>query len=146
MLQIVEFAGKFPRLVICSLLAEVSAVLLTVENNEVHVVSSVCAVPISAGGKCCQWVCTTGLALTNQQLQLSCNDHYLGGPPLANNVYSSVGWVVVSCTPGHVKLMSFHRPVVLHALSSSRGLQSLDCDLGADCKYYADNKDVCSDK
>jgi hypothetical protein len=84
--------------------------------------------------------------VTNQLLQLSFNDHYLGGPPRANNVYSSVSRVVISCTPGHVKLMSFHRPVVLHALSSSRGLQSLDCDLGADCKYYADNKDVCSDE
>ena len=68
-----------------------------------------------------------------------------GFDPSAHAWYS-VSRVVISCTPGHVKLMSFHRPVVLHALSSSRGLQSLDCDLGADCKYYADNKDVCSDE
>ena len=53
------------------------------------------AVPISAGGKCCRWVCTTGLAFTNQQLQLSCNDHYLGGPLRADNEHSLVSGIVV---------------------------------------------------
>jgi len=48
---------------LCSLelrifLAEVCAVLLVVENNEEHVVSSECAVPISAGGNHWARVCT----------------------------------------------------------------------------------------
>ena len=101
-----------------------------------------CAVPISAVGKCCQWVCTTGLALTNQQLQLSFNDHYLGGPPRANKGYSLVSGIVVGCTPSHVNLVSFHRPVVLYALSSSGSFQFVDAELRTDSDDDASNKDI----
>jgi hypothetical protein len=46
----------------------VSAVLLTVENNEVHVVSSECAVPISAVGKTEPGVCTQACRLNGLSL------------------------------------------------------------------------------
>ena len=53
-------------------LGEVGTVLLVVENNEEHVVSSECAVPISAGGNSWTRVCTWSPALTDQLLASCC--------------------------------------------------------------------------
>ena len=100
-----------------------------------------CAVPISAGGKCCQWVCTTGLALTNQQLQLSYYDHYLGGPPLANNGCSLVSRVVVGCAPSHVDLMCGSWPCMIEALHSSNTIQCWNDYLqGNECDSTIDSQ------
>jgi hypothetical protein len=54
----------------------------------------------------------------------------------------SVSGVVVGCTPGHVNLVSFHRPVVLYALGSSCSFQFLDAELRTDSDDDASNKDV----